>query len=228
MAVDAAQNIWTAAVSGVTALQNSGAGLAQFATTAAIPGLAIDSTGRAWSIGKDRSLLRLTLPSTIATFPQTVTSALPNDLNMLAIDSADNIWFTSGKNNAIGRVNSSGALVSPATGYIGGGLNYPAQLAIDGSNRIWVANRDGNSISGFNNDGTAITPATGYIPSGQDAPDPTIPASAVGLRSPHGIAVDGSGNVWVTNFTGNSVTEFVGLATPAVTPISPATHGQRP
>ncbi len=228
VALDKLQNVWTAAASGTNAIRNTGAALAQFATTGTAPGIAIDSTGRAWTIGKGRNLLRLTLPNTIDTFPQTVTSTLANDLNMLAIDSSDNVWFTSGKNNAIGRVDSSGKLISPASGYTGGGLKYPAQIAVDGSNRIWVANRDGNSISAFRNDGTPITPATGYTPSGQAAPDPTVPITAVGVKSPHGLAIDGSGNVWVTNFVANSVTEFVGLATPVVTPISPATRGQRP
>jgi hypothetical protein len=60
------------------------------------------------------------------------------------------------------------------------------------------------------------------------APDPDIDPTIIGVHTPHGLAIDGAGNVWVTNFTANSVTEFVGLATPVVTPISPATHGQRP
>jgi hypothetical protein len=34
--------------------------------------------------------------------------------------------------------------------------------------------------------------------------------------------------VWVTNFTYNSVTEFIGIATPVATPISPTTHGKLP
>jgi streptogramin lyase len=166
------------------------------------------------------------MPSTVTPYTQTISA--PNDLNQFAIDSSDNVWFTSGKNNAIGRVDSKGNIVSPGTGYTGGGLTYPAQLAIDGSNRVWVVNRDANSVSAFNHDGSAITSATGYQPSGQLAPDPSIPIDRVGIRDPHGLAIDGSGNVWVTNFTSNSVTEFFGLATPVITPISPTTHGQRP
>jgi hypothetical protein len=228
VAIDAFQNVWASGVTGTTVVHNSTSALAEFATTGLAPSIAIDSLGRAWTLGLNRTLYRLTLPSSLASFPQTVTSALPNDLNQIAIDSNNNVWFTSGKNNALGRVDPTGVLVSPAAGYAGGGLSYPAQLAIDGANRVWVANRDGNSISAFKNDGTAISPATGYRPSGQLAPDPTIPQTAIGVRSPHGLAIDGSGNIWVTNFTANSVTEFVGLATPAVTPISATTHGLRP
>ncbi len=228
VAIDGLQNVWAAGATGTVAVHNSTSALGQFATTGFAPSLAIDSLGRAWTLGLNRTLYRLTLPNTLTSFPQTVSSTLPNDLNQLAIDSNNNVWFTSGKNNALGRVDPTGVLVSPAAGYTGGGLSYPAQLAVDGSNRVWVANRDGNSISAFRNDGAAISPATGYRPSGQLAPDPTIPPTAVGVRTPHGLAIDGSGNIWITNFTANSVTEFVGLATPAVTPISATTHGQRP
>jgi len=77
-----------------------------------------------------------------------------------------------------------------------------------------VANRDGNSISAFSNTGVALSGSAGY--------------QAAGISNPRGIAIDASGNVWITNFTGNSVTEFLGAAAPTVTPITPGSHGQRP
>jgi sugar lactone lactonase YvrE len=226
IAIDSLQNIWIASNSGVTTMHNSGIPISQFNTPGTSPGLAIDSASHGWSIGNSHAINSLTMPSTVTPYAQTISA--PNDLNQFAIDSSDNVWFTSGKNNAIGRVDPKGNIVSPGTGYTGGGLTYPAQLAIDGSNRVWVANRDANSVSAFNNNGSAITSATGYQPSGQQAPDPSIPIDRVGIRDPHGLAIDGSGNVWVTNFTGNSVTEIIGLATPVVTPISTSTHGQLP
>jgi streptogramin lyase len=53
---------------------------------------------------------------------------------------------------------------------------------------------------------TVISPSTGF---GVDA----------GLILPFGIALDASGNVWVTSFAGNAVVQFVGLATPVKTPV---------
>ncbi|MDB5975871.1 MAG: repeat containing protein [Nevskia sp.] len=38
------------------------------------------------------------------------------------------------------------------------------------------------------------------------------------MAEPYGRAVDASGNLWVANFGGASVTEFIGLAAPVVTP----------
>jgi DNA-binding beta-propeller fold protein YncE len=35
----------------------------------------------------------------------------------------------------------------------------------------------------------------------------------------YGIAVDASGNLWVTNFGDDTLTEFVGIAAPVKTPL---------
>jgi streptogramin lyase len=213
-AFDAAQNLWISSTSDAIVLNSSGAAVAQLPTTAYDSGIAIDSTGHAWTIGQGRNLYQLALPSAVSTHPESVTAASGNELTPVAIDSSDDIWFVSNKNNAIGKSDKTGAAISPSGGYTGGGLDGPAGIAIDGSNRVWVANRDGNSLSAFTSGGTAITPSTGY--------------QADGISNPRGIAVDASGNVWLTNFTYNSITEFIGVATPSMTPISPSTHGQRP
>jgi sugar lactone lactonase YvrE len=214
IAIDTAQNLLISGTSHTIVLNSSAAPVAQLPTTAYDSGIAIDSTGHAWTIGQGRKLYQLTLPSTVTPHAESVTATSGNELTPVAIDSADNIWFVSNKNNAIGKSDKTGTPISPSGGYKGGGLKGPAGIAIDGSNRVWVANRDGNSISAFTNSGTAISPTTGY--------------QADGISGPRGLAIDASGNVWVTNFTYNSVTEFLGAATPAITPISPTTHGQRP
>jgi DNA-binding beta-propeller fold protein YncE len=36
---------------------------------------------------------------------------------------------------------------------------------------------------------------------------------------PFALAIDPSGNLWVTNFGGDSVTEFIGVAAPVRTPL---------
>jgi streptogramin lyase len=212
-AFDSAQNLWISGSQHATVLGPDGSVLKKFTTSAYDSGIAINSTGTGWSIGQPGLLYRLGLPATLSTTSE-LTTASGNDLTSVAIDSADNVWYASNKNNAIGVSDKNGVLVSPANGYTGGGLKGPAQIAIDGSNRVWVANRDGNSLSAFTNKGVAISPATGY--------------QSAGLSNPRGLAIDASGNVWLTNFTYNSITEFIGIATPSATPISPTTHGQRP
>jgi secreted PhoX family phosphatase len=115
-------------------------------------------------------------------------------------------------------------------------LNDASYLAIDGNNSLWVANIGGVTtgvspnttttygVSQFANNGsstaaTALSPATtGYVHT---------------MSAPNDIAVDSAGNVWVVNGGPvNYVTEIVGAATPAVTPIVYniyyGTWGQRP
>ncbi len=214
-AFDAANRLWISGSNTAAVFQTNGALVKKFATSAFDSGIAIDSTGTAWTIGQPRSLYRLSLAANLNAVSESVTSASANnELTSLAIDSADNVWYASNKNNAIGKSDKTGNLLSPSGGYTGGGLSGPAQIAIDGSNRVWVANRDGNSLSAFANSGAAISPSTGY--------------QASGISNPRGLAIDASGNVWLTNFTYNSITEFIGIATPSATPISPTSHGQRP
>jgi streptogramin lyase len=212
-AFDAAQNLWLSGAQRATVLRPDGSVLKKFTTNAYNSGIAINSAGIGWSIGQPGLLYRIGLPATLSTTSE-LTTASGTDLTSVAIDSADNVWYASNKNNAIGVSDKNGILVSPPNGYTGGGLKGPAQIAIDGSNRIWVANREGNSLSAFTNTGKALSPATGY--------------QAAGISNPRGLAIDASGNVWLTNFTYNSLTEFIGIATPSATPISATTHGQRP
>jgi len=72
----------------------------------------------------------------------------------------------------------------------------------------------------LNQAGTAVSPSTGYLG---------------GLGSPLSMGIDASGNVWVGNnapVAGASISEFVGLATPAnmplVTGLQNNTVGKRP
>ena len=213
-AFDAAQNLWISGTQRATVLRADGSVLKKFTTSAYDSGIAVNSTGVAWTIGQPGILFSLGVSGTLSTTSELTTATTGNDLTSIAIDSADNVWYASNLNNSIGVSDKTGAPISTASGYTGGGLKGPAQIAIDGSNRVWVANREGNSLSAFTKTGVAITPTTGY--------------QAPGLSNPRGLAIDASGNIWLTNFTANTITEFIGIATPAATPISPTNHGQRP
>jgi streptogramin lyase len=213
-AFDASGNLWISGTTRTTVLSTTGSQTGTFPTDAYTSGLALDSSNRAWTLGHNHALYQFTPPATAKQLSQPLTAATGNDLTPVAIDSGNNIWFASSRNSVLGKLDPNGALVSPATGYTGGGLSGPAGIAVDGSERVWVTNRDGNSLSAFASDGTALSPTAGY--------------KADNVSGPRGIAIDPSGNVWVANFTYNSVTEFIGAATPVATPINPRNHGQRP
>jgi streptogramin lyase len=83
----------------------------------------------------------------------------------------------------------------------GGGLALPSAAAYDGAGNGWFANS--GSLSEFSG-GVAISPSVGFGT----------------LSAPMGVAVDSSGNVWTANSGDNSISVFVGLATPVATPIA--------
>jgi len=107
-------------------------------------------------------------------------------------------------------------------------------VAVDGTGNVWLASYNG----GATNTSGVITTTSNlekYAGSQASTPGAALTGTA-GLRSdqssidkPEGIAIDGSGNVWLANIgivahaTG-SLTEFVGVASPVITPIAAALH----
>jgi hypothetical protein len=158
-------------------------------------------------------------------------------LNDIAIDNSGDVWITVA--DTLAKLSSSGVPLSPSTGYTGGGLYiadgayFSGRIAIDGSGNVWIADYVGTyfltnsnvSISEFSNSGVAISPTTGYM-----VINPT-PLSGAAITTPS-IAIDGSGNVWLTCSVNSNVTEFIGAATPVVTPLAAGvknnTLGTRP
>jgi hypothetical protein len=55
--------------------------------------------------------------------------------------------------------------------------------------------------------GQALSPAGGWL-------------ADAGMSIPFGLAIDASGNLWITNFGDNSLTEVIGVAVPVRTPLN--------
>ena len=113
-------------------------------------------------------------------------------------------------------------------------LNVPKAIALDGANRFWIANSGNASVAAFNvSQSTFVLSAigSGYL---HDANNGNT------LGVPYGLAIDGSGNVWVSNAscvatsstpcsaTSFTLTELVGVAAPAITPLSYQEIGSSP
>jgi len=232
IALDSLGHVWV--------VNNVGSSLSEFTSTGSTPGtplttspgdqgggisnnpvsLAIDASGNIW-ISDSITLGALSEFYATGTSSGTAESGTNGDtgggLNDpwgLAVDGSGNVWLAdSGTGaNRISLFGAGGTAISSATGYTGGGLNIPEGIAIDGAGNVWVVNRGStnimapypdSSISEFNSLGTAISSSTGY---------------QARLNLCLRIAVDGSGNVWVTNASLNSITEFVGAGSPVVTP----------
>jgi hypothetical protein len=133
-----------------------------------------------------------------------------NGASGLAVDQGGNVWVANYFGSSISEVSSAGAVL--LNSQTGGGVDHPETVAIDGSGRVWVGNFHTNTLSEFAGytsaaPGTPLSPSAGF---GTDAQ----------LDSPFALAIDQSGNLWVTNSNGaNTVTTFVGLATPVKLPL---------
>jgi uncharacterized protein YjiK len=108
-----------------------------------------------------------------------------------------------------GQVPPSAVISGSATG-----LDVPEGIALDGTGNIYVAN-DGSN----NSDADSVT----VYPKGSTgnaAPSVVISGANTGLSDPQGIAVDGGGNIYVTN-SNNTVTVYpvgsTGNAVPSAT-----------
>jgi len=91
--------------------------------------------------------------------------------------------------------------VNAASPVSGGGLTLPTAVAFDGNGEAWFANA--SSISAFSGS-AGVSGSLGFG----------------SLNSPSGIAIDASGGVWTANTGDNSVSVFLGLATPITTPLA--------
>ena len=115
------------------------------------------------------------------------------------------LWIADTGNNRIQRCSTTGTCTVPAAtvaGYNGLMLSNPTGIAIDASNNVDVVDTSNNRVVQFSSAGAATTNFTGAVNyfSGNGA--------GGALSNPTGIAVDGSGNIWVVDTGNNRVVKF--------------------
>ena len=178
-------------------------GLGQLALPVAV---AVDASHNAWVANQSSS----TITHISADGSKIAQISCCNGASGVAVDQGGNVWVANYFGSTISEVSSAGAVL--LNGKTGGGVDHPQAVAIDGAGRVWVSNFHAGTLSEFAGSnsavsGTPLSPATGL---GTDAQ----------LGSPFALAVDASGNLWVTNSNGaNTVTVFISLASPVKTPL---------
>ncbi len=215
VAADPNGNMWFADYgdSKVTLLSSSGSAISSSSgwggTVLAFPvALAVDAGHNAWVVNQG-GLLPIT---EISADGSKVTSynCDCNGASGVAADQKGNIWIANYYGNSISEVDTCGTLELDAA--MGGGVVRPQGIAVDGVGTVWVANYQGNSLSEL---GGASSPAPGKFLS---------PSSGFGsdasLLDPYGLAIDASGNLWLTNSGKNRLTVFIGVAAPVNTPLA--------
>jgi hypothetical protein len=257
IAIDGSGNVWANTASGVAKFDDLGDPLspatgytipispANSSTVSPQPPIAIDDSGNVWvgvSYPADTSHLFLAELNNASGLPneldyQTVNPAQSSNFvntvgplteTQIAVDASGAVWIPTGLSNAHG-----GATKIPAYGGIGttetpggftpGSVTGPfiasSGVAIDGSGVVWIGDAGGSAES------LVVPPNLG-------AYNPALPNLPYGFVSPSlasgplSVEVDSSGNVWVL-LANNTVTEFVGVATPAATPLAAAVKNKK-
>jgi streptogramin lyase len=214
VAADSNGNMWFADYgdSKVTVLTSSGSAVSASpgwgGSSLAFPvALAVDSNHNAW-VANQAGLLPITKISADGS-EATNYNCNCDGASGIAVDQGGNVWVANYYGNSISEVSSSGT--AELSAITGGGVDHPQGIVVDGGGTVWVTNFLGNSlseISGASSSaaGTFLSPSTGF---GTDA----------SILQPYGLAIDASGNIWVSNFGNSTLTEFIGVATPVKTPM---------
>jgi hypothetical protein len=160
-----------------------------------------------------------------------------------AIDNSGNAWIPvyglNGQGSGVYVVSPTTTLLSGCSFYNTeyGALVGPYGAAVDGANNVWITNtKGGSSITGYGGGGfgslaeLSAAPATMGSNLSSTNFQPVNQVSGLGsylLNDPLNVAVDISGDVFVTNYAGGagangSIVEFIGLATPLYGPLGVA------
>jgi sugar lactone lactonase YvrE len=169
--------------------------------------VALDSNHYGWvaNFGNDTVSKVSADGSQIASFPS---GSGPDGI---AVDQRGYVWVANQIGNSITELANDGTVVSSGYSDNKASILAPQGLAIDGSGHVWIANLHSHTItelagSAATSPGAILSPTVGY-------------ASDSGFTEAYAIVVDGSGNLWVTDFNDGTLTEIVGLATPVKTPV---------
>jgi streptogramin lyase len=167
-------------------------------------GIAIDAAGNAWITNNSNVLVEIGPSGSFLSG-----SAGYGGLNFprgIAIDPSGNAWVANNlfPGASVSDLNSAGVVQSTFTA---GLVALPLEIAIDSSRNVFVTNNFApGAITELNSAGKPLSGANGF--------------TGGNLADPEGIAADASGNVWIANANNNTVTEYVGVAGPVLTPMA--------
>jgi streptogramin lyase len=141
----------------------TGAGVGTIATPL---GLAFDASGNMW-VASTNGVSEFTRQGVVITSTAYTVGGISNPL-AIAVDGAGQIWVANSA-GTVSVLSSTGAAVSPSTGYSGPG-SRPGGIAIDISGNVWIPSSTANTVTRILGVAAPVVPlATGAVngPGGQ-------------------------------------------------------------
>jgi streptogramin lyase len=211
LSIDPSNNVWFGSIAGttITELNNAGSvisGAGYSAGLSTVSSSVTDGAGNAYFItegGNTASLIELTSGGTAATNSPFSASAtcVPNNngYDHLAIDGSSELWSADEHSGTICRYTTGGATAKGFPINLNSSTVYPEVIGIDASGTAWVTLEGNNTVD-------MIT-----IQNGNNNPTATTLTSAstgATFNEPFSVAIDGAGNVWITNRNSASIAEL--------------------
>lgn len=250
IAVDKSNNVWVANTAGNSVLEFTAASSYATATPftpnlAGPSAIALDSQGNAFVANfNSPSVTTISAGGTVGNFGTTLLS-VPSSI---ALDVAGNVYVSSGS-GAVLEFSHGGALVTTLTdnalqGPVSVATNAAGQVVVAGYTTgaavaASLAEFGSGTAASVSPVATSFLTPGGIASGGQvfwitnnaangglleysfGATSPSSPSAGFGpLNAPVGVALDNTGSVWTANSGSNTVSKFIGLATPVVTPLA--------
>jgi tripartite motif-containing protein 71 len=212
VAFDGSENAWVIASTAITEYDNLGGVLATYGSAGTGNGqlsnaddIAVAPSGKVFVADTDNGRIqRFSSGGVYETqwggFPG---AGVPDYPTGLAVDGSNNVYMTKKSTDQIQKFDATGTLLQEfgGSGNGNGQLNDPSAIAIDGSGNIYVLDTGNTRIQKFD-------PSGSYLTQWGSFGDCSLSCSDGQVKAPTGIAVDGSGHVFVADTGNNRIEEF--------------------
>jgi len=214
--IDSSGNVSTlAGIAGTNGFADGSGVSAQFDSP---NGVDVDSSGNVYVADFHNNRIRKISGGIVSTFAGTGAqdsvdgpgaSAQFNRPSGVAVDSSGNVYVADQFGQRIRKITSSG-VVSTLAGTVTAGwndgpgasaqFNFPSEVAVDSSGNVYVADLVGHRIRKIDSGGNVSTLAGTGVPGFADGP-----GASAQFNNPNGVAVDGSGNVYVADMENHRI-----------------------